>query len=125
MAVVAATACTAQATPQVDNSEPSSGKILSAQTTVASIDVTNASTVPLAPANSSPSLKTVTNVFNTMKSTTYAHHYVIQPQNGVYQWDCVGLTDWILSKSAPNAWKNMHTTLNIRKGYVPTPDRWV
>ena len=79
---------------------------------------------PMAPPNLAPSLSTITKVFTTMTYTRYSHTYTANTTTGVYKWDCVGLTDWVLAKSAPQAWTSMHTSLGIKRGYVPTPLKW-
>lgn len=76
------------------------------------------------PAGSAPlaaQAATVADVLRTMTSTTYQHHYVVNASKGVYDWDCVGMTDWVLRQSYPALWSTMHTELEIAKGYVPAP----
>ena len=79
---------------------------------------------PMSTTSTDKSFVTVKNVFVTMKKTVYSHHYVENTQTGYYAWDCVGMADWVLQRSAPGAWNAMHTKLNIRKGYVPNPTSW-
>lgn len=85
---------------------------------------TPAVVAPLKANPASPALVKVTDVFNTMTATVYSHKYVENTTTGYYAWDCVGMTDWVLHQSTPNAWTAMHTTLSIRPGYVPSPTRW-
>lgn len=79
---------------------------------------------PLTRDPASPTLAKVESVFKTMSTTVYAHRYVINTTTGYYAWDCVGMADWVLHRAAPNAWRDMHETLRIRPGFVPTPTRW-
>ncbi len=79
---------------------------------------------PMAPPTGSSSLSKVENTYLTMKYTVYSHKYSRNAKTGRYAWDCVGMTDWILHRAAPQAWTAMHTTLNIGRGKVPTPSRW-
>lgn len=60
-----------------------------------------------------------------MTSTHYQHHYRIDPRAGVYNADCVGLVDNVVRRATPAAWKDLHEQLNIRRGYVPRPGRWI
>lgn len=79
---------------------------------------------PLTRDPASPTLVKVESVFRSMNTTVYSHRYVINTDTGYYAWDCVGMADWVLHRAAPNAWLDMHETLRIRPGFVPTPTRW-
>lgn len=66
----------------------------------------------------------VDTAFRKMTRTHYRHHYTQDIETGVYLSDCVGLADYLLYHSAPQAWKHMHTQLRIARGWVPTPTMW-
>lgn len=79
---------------------------------------------PLSPPSVSKTLATVQGVYETMTKTVYSHKYTEDVLTGYYAWDCVGMTDWVLKESAPKAWEDMHKSLKIRPGYVPSPTKW-
>jgi len=76
---------------------------------------------PAANPSSSPVLAAVVHAWSTMTSTKYAHHDVVDAGAGTYQFDCVGMTNYFLSVSAPAANAALRSALGIGAHYVPRP----
>ena len=49
-----------------------------------------------------------TEVLASLTETTYQHHTVIKPREGVYKWDCSAMGAWFLRKAAPVARKALN-----------------
>ncbi|MFH2009830.1 MAG: hypothetical protein ABI333_24765 [bacterium] len=76
-------------------------------------------TKPAKPANRSAA-KVVTilgNITRTLKSTRYHHATRVSPKRGVYDWDCSGMVDWILRRSAPRAQRAMRSGRPLARDY--------
>jgi hypothetical protein len=76
---------------------------------------------PAASPSASPVLAAVIGAWETMTWTRYAHHDVVEPAAGRYQFDCVGMTNYFLSVAAPGANDALRSALKVEPALVPTP----
>jgi hypothetical protein len=77
---------------------------------------------PPSASSASPVVAQVIKAWTTMKSTLYTHKYSQNDgKTGIYNFDCVGATNYFLGLGAPNANNAMRKALNIRRGFAPKP----
>ena len=49
----------------------------------------------------------ITEVKDNLVATSYKHKTRVNKRKGYYAWDCSGMTEWILRRSAPRALRSM------------------
>src|SRR5713226_8704032 len=63
--------------------------------------------------------------YTTMVATRYQHHNQESEVDHTYFYDCVGFVSYAMSRAAPTASATTRDTLKIKKGFVPSPARYV
>lgn len=80
---------------------------------------------PDAPPGASRTLAAVMEQFRTMTQTRYQHKDEEYPERGVYYYDCVGMVTFTIGLANPAARDAMYQVTGIRRGFVPSPARYV
>ena len=70
------------------------------------------------PVSAAPVLAAVASAQKTMTWTVYAHRTKVDAATGRYQFDCVGMTNYILGVAAPSANNAMRSALGISAGHT-------
>lgn len=60
---------------------------------------------PAATAAAARVLAVVETIHATATASSYQHQTRVREADGVYDWDCSGMTAWILRRAAPTAWR--------------------
>jgi len=63
--------------------------------------------------------------FRDMKSTGYQHKTEVDPEAQSYRYDCVGFVAYALKQAAPQARASAFKALEIKRGRIPSPPKYV
>lgn len=79
----------------------------------------------IGPAGDSATAAAAYGVWESMQSTRYQHHYFSDIPSGIYRFDCVGWTTFLLAHAAPQAEASLRQGTGVtNRHYVPTPRRY-
>ncbi len=77
------------------------------------------------PASGGPLFHEAVNQFKTMTSTLYQHQTRVDRTVGSHRYDCVGFVSYALKQATPQARESAFKALDIKRGRIPTPARYV
>lgn len=58
-----------------------------------------------------------------LTDTSYQHATKVRADDGVYLWDCSGMTSWILRRAAPRALRALRSSRPVARDYARTIER--
>lgn len=61
-----------------------------------------------------PLMKGIAHLTERMKVSRYTHGFEVNVRQGIYNFDCSGMVDWVLSDTAPRAHRSLHQGLASR-----------
>jgi hypothetical protein len=68
-------------------------------------------------------LALVDTIRSSLRESSYQHATKVRPKDGVYHWDCSGMTAWILRRAAPAALASMNSSRPVARDFVQVIER--
>lgn len=80
---------------------------------------------PAAPATPAGSrvLETLAHIERTLTRTRYQHATAVRERDGIFYWDCSGMSAWILARAAPRALAAIGRARPVARDFVRTIER--
>ena len=65
----------------------------------------------------------IDDIRTSLRESSYQHATKVRAKDGVYHWDCSGMTAWILRRAAPTALASMGTSRPVARDFVQVIER--
>jgi len=68
-------------------------------------------------------IEVVDEIAATLRESSYQHSTSVRAKDGVYDWDCSGMTAWILRRAAPGALRHLRRGRPVARDFVAAIER--